>query len=115
METPMPAKFELYKDKKGEFRFRLKAGNGETILVSEGYKDRSGAQNGIESVKKNSDLLARFEKKASTSGKHYFVLKAANHQVIGTSEMYDSESACDGGIKSVIGNAKLAGLEDRTA
>jgi hypothetical protein len=42
-------------------------------------------------------------------------LKAANHQVIGTSEMYDSESACDGGIKSVIGNAKLAGLEDRTA
>jgi len=63
----MAAKFELYKDKKGEFRFRLKAGNGEIILASEGYKDRAGAENGIESVKKNSDLLARFEKKTSAA------------------------------------------------
>lgn len=111
----MPAQFELFKDKKGEFRFRLKAGNGEIILASEGYKDRGGAMNGIESVKKNADLLARFEKKASTSGKHYFVLKAANHQVIGTSEQYSSEDARDNGIKSVIANAKLAGVEDQTA
>lgn len=46
-------KFEIYKDKKGEFRFRLKAGNGEPILVSEGYVSKAGCQNGIESVKKN--------------------------------------------------------------
>lgn len=111
----MAAKFELYKDKKGEYRFRLKAGNGEIVLASEGYKDRAGAENGIESVKKNSDLLARFEKKASAAGKHYFVLKAANHQVIGASEQYPTEEACDGGIKSVIGNARLAGVEDKTA
>lgn len=111
----MPAQFELFKDKKGEFRFRLKSGNGEIILASEGYKDRAGAMNGIESVKKNSDLLARFEKKASSGGKHYFVLKAANHQVIGTSEQYPTEEACDGGIKSVLASAKLAGVEDRTA
>jgi hypothetical protein len=111
----MPAQFELYKDKKGEFRFRLKAGNGEIILSSEGYKDRAGAMNGIESVKKNSDLLARFEKKASTNGKHYFVLKAANHQVIGTSEQYATEDARDNGIKSVINNARLAALDDQTA
>ncbi len=111
----MPPKFELFKDKKGEFRFRLKAGNGEIVLASEGYKDRSGAENGIESAKKNSDLLARFEKKTTAGGKHYFVLKAANHQVIGTSEQYPSEDACDGGIKSVIGNARLAGVEDQTA
>jgi len=111
----MAAKFELYKDKKGEFRFRLKAGNGEIILASEGYKDRAGAENGIESVKKNSDLLARFEKKTSAAGKHYFVLKAANHQVIGASEHYPTEDACDGGIKSVIGNARLAGVDDKTA
>ena len=49
----MAGKFELYKDKGGEFRFRLKAGNGEKILASEGYKDKSGAENGIASVKKN--------------------------------------------------------------
>lgn len=111
----MAGKFELYKDKKGEFRFRLKAGNGEIILASEGYKDRSGAMNGIESVKKNSDLLARFEKKSSAGGKSYFVLKAANHQVIGTSEQYSSDDACDNGIKSVIHTAPLAGIDDQTA
>ncbi|MCA8887473.1 MAG: YegP family protein [Parvularculaceae bacterium] len=111
----MAGKFELYKDKRGEFRFRLKAGNGEIILASEGYKDRSGATNGIESVKKNSDLLARFEKKVSSNGKHYFVLKAANHQVIGNSEMYESESSCENGIKSVMSNAPLAKTDDQTA
>ncbi len=46
-------KFELYQDKAGEFRFRLKAGNGEVIATSEGYKTKASAQNGIESVKKN--------------------------------------------------------------
>ncbi len=46
-------KFEVYTDKKGEFRFRLKATNGQIIAVSEGYKAISGCMNGIESVKKN--------------------------------------------------------------
>ncbi len=46
-------KFEMYLDKAGEFRFRLKARNGEIIAVSEGYKAKSGCLNGIESVKKN--------------------------------------------------------------
>ncbi len=49
----MAAKFEIYKDKKGEFRFRLKAGNGEIIAVGEGYTSKSGCKNGIESIKKN--------------------------------------------------------------
>ena len=46
-------KFEIYLDKAGEYRFRLKARNGEIIAVSEGYKAKSGCLNGIESVKKN--------------------------------------------------------------
>ena len=46
-------KFEVYADKKGEFRFRLKATNGQVIATSEGYKSKSGCMNGIESVKKN--------------------------------------------------------------
>ena len=46
-------KFEVYADKAGEFRFRLKARNGEIILVSEGYKAKASCLNGIESVKKN--------------------------------------------------------------
>ena len=46
-------KFEVYKDKAGEFRFRLKAKNGEIIAVSEGYKAKASCLKGIESVKKN--------------------------------------------------------------
>lgn len=49
----MAGKFEVYTDKAGETRFRLKAGNGEIILASEGYKRKASAMNGIESVKKN--------------------------------------------------------------
>ena len=46
-------KFEMYTDKAGEFRFRLKASNGEVIATSEGYKTKASCENGIESVKKN--------------------------------------------------------------
>ncbi len=46
-------KFEMYQDKAGEYRFRLKARNGEIIAVSEGYSAKAGCENGIESVKKN--------------------------------------------------------------
>ncbi len=46
-------KYEVYKDKADEFRFRLKARNGEVIAASEGYKSKDGCMNGIASVKKN--------------------------------------------------------------
>ena len=111
----MAGKFELYKDKAGEFRFRLKAGNGETILASEGYKQRASADNGIESVKKNAPDDARYERKTASNGKPYFVLKAANHQVIGNSEMYSSESARDNGIASVKANGPTTTIKDQTA
>ena len=51
-------KFEIYTDKAGEFRFRLKATNGQIIAVSEGYKAMAGCKNGIESVKKNAPEAA---------------------------------------------------------
>jgi len=49
----MAGKFEVYTDKSGEYRFRLKAGNGEIIAVGESYKQKTGCINGIESIKKN--------------------------------------------------------------
>ena len=52
-ETATNPKFELYADKAGEFRFRLKATNGQVIAVSEGYKTHASCVNGVESVKKN--------------------------------------------------------------
>ena len=48
-------KFELYKDKAGEFRFRLKATNGQIIAVSEGYKTMASCENGVASVRKNAE------------------------------------------------------------
>ena len=53
VETKKHPKFEMYTDKAGEFRFRLKASNGEVIATSEGYKTKASCENGIESVKKN--------------------------------------------------------------
>ena len=53
VEAKKHPKFEMYADKAGEFRFRLKATNGQVIAVSEGYKAKASCKNGIESVKKN--------------------------------------------------------------
>ena len=108
----MAAKFELYSDKSGEFRFRLKAGNGETILSSEGYKRRASATNGIESVKKNAGNEARYENKDTKGGKYMFNLKAANGQVIGSSQSYKSESGRDNGVESVMKNAPGAKVDE---
>ena len=108
----MAGKFEVYVDKAGEHRFRLKAGNGETILTSEGYKQKDGCANGIESVRKNSTNPDRFEKITTKSGKYRFNLKSGNHQVIGTSQNYDSESGRDNGIASVGRNAPDAKVVD---
>jgi len=52
-KTVTNPKFEIYLDKAGEYRFRLKARNGENIAASEGYKTKKSCVNGIESVKKN--------------------------------------------------------------
>lgn len=57
-------KFEVYADKAGEFRFRLKAKNGEIIAVSEGYKAKASCKNGIESVRKNAPDAAVVEEEA---------------------------------------------------
>lgn len=108
----MAAKFEIYQDKAAEFRFRLKAGNGENILASEGYSSKAACQNGIESVKKNAADDDRYEKKETASGGFRFNIKAANHQVIATSQTYKSASGRDNGIESVKKNAPEARVEE---
>lgn len=52
------AKFEVFKDHRGEFRFRLKANNGQIIATGEGYKTKAGVVNGIESIKKNAPVAS---------------------------------------------------------
>jgi uncharacterized protein YegP (UPF0339 family) len=110
----MGAKFELYLDKAGEYRFRLKAGNCQIMLASEGYKTKSSALKGIESVRKHSQDDARLERKNTSGGKPRFNLKASNGQFIGTSESYETTSARDNGIASVSRTAYSAPVDDLT-
>lgn len=107
-------KFEISKRTNGEFQFNLKAGNGQVVLTSEGYSSKANCENGIESVRKNSTDDSKYEKKTSSNGKYFFNLKASNGQVIGSSQMYETESSRDNGIASVKSNAPGATIDDLT-
>lgn len=106
-------KFVITKRANGEFQFSLKAGNGQEILASEGYKTKDACENGIASVKKNSQDDSKYDLKKSKNDKFYFNLKATNGQIIGTSEMYETEAACKNGMDSVKKNAVDAAIEDK--
>jgi len=104
--------YEVSESAKGQFRFVLKAGNGEIILTSELYKSKASALNGIASVRMNCTSDERYEKKEAENGKFYFNLKAANHEVIGTSQMYASKRSRDDGIASVKANGAETTTKD---
>jgi uncharacterized protein YegP (UPF0339 family) len=108
----MPAKFEIKAGRTGKFRFNLKANNGQVILTSEAYDTRSAATKGITSVKKNAGNDKRFERKTAKDGSAYFVLKAANGEPIGKSEMYKTTRSMENGIASVGKNAPDAPVVD---
>lgn len=97
----MSGVFEVYTDSAGEYRFRLKASNGQTVLSSEGYSVKAGCMNGIESVKENCRVPERFETYQDKAGKHRFRLKAANGQIIGVGEAYETEASLEAGMESV--------------
>ena len=110
----MAGKFELKKSKNDKYFFSLLAGNGQTILGSEMYETKASALNGIESVKKNSPDDARYDRLTGKNDAPYFVLKAGNHQVIGNSQMYASETSRDNGIASCKTNGPTAPTDDQT-
>lgn len=110
----MAAKYALLKSSNDKFYFNLKAGNGEVILTSQMYAAKDSAENGIASVKSNSPIDERYERKTSAKGEPFFVLKAANGEVIGSSEMYSSTSAMENGIASVKKNGPEAVIDDQT-
>ncbi len=101
----MAGKFEVYKDRGGKFRYRLKAGNGQIILTGEAYNSKNGCLEGIESVKKNSMKESAFEVYEDKKGGFRFRLKAANGEIIGQGESYTAKSGCMNGIASIKKNA----------
>jgi uncharacterized protein len=110
----MSASYQLSNSSDGQFHFVLKAGNTETILTSELYTAKNSAENGISSVQSNCADDNRYERKDSKNGKFYFNLKAANHQIIGTSQMYTTAQSRDKGIDSVKENGACVIISDNT-
>ena len=105
-------KFVIFTGEDDQFYFRLHAGNGEKILRSEGYVNKSGCENGVASVKENAPDDDRYQRKTSADGQFYFNLTAANGEIIGTSEMYRSDAGREAGIRSVMRIAPDTPSED---
>ena len=109
----MAAKYELKTTSDDQFMFNLKAANSEIILTSERYKAKASAENGILSVRTNSPNDGRYDRRTAKDDSPYFVLKAANGEIIGKSEMYSSTAAMENGIESVKTNGPGAEVDDQ--
>jgi uncharacterized protein YegP (UPF0339 family) len=110
----MAGKYLLHPAGASQFHWDLKAGNSQTILSSQMYAAKDGAETGIQSCRTNSGDEARYERLASKASEPYFVLKAGNGEIIGTSQMYSSDSARDQGIASCKENGPSATTQDET-
>ena len=109
----MAGKFEIKAGKTVKFRFNLKASNGQIILTSEAYESTGRRRKGIDiRTERIRKTTSRFERKTAKDGSPYFVLKAANGEPIGKSEMYKSKSSMENGIASVAKNAPGAPVVD---
>ena len=102
--------FELYKDKSGKFRFRLKAKNGEIICASQPYTTKSACIKGAKSLILNSKNKKSFKILKNKVGKFFFNVIAKNNKVIATSQGYKSERSLIKGIESVQKNATKKNL-----
>jgi len=107
--------FEIFHSRNKQYYFRLKALNGEVILVSEGYTTKSNCHNGIASVKTNAPFDSNYDRRVSVDNQYFFNLKSPNNgQVIGTSEMYVTSQGRDNGIRAVKFGAPNARIRDLT-
>lgn len=95
-------RFETFEGKDGRFYFHLLAGNGQKVLMSQGYATATAAVGGIGSVNVNGTEAASYELRKAVDGSSYFVLKAANGQIVGISEMYATESNAQRGLNTVV-------------
>lgn len=106
----MAAKYRLRLAASGQHYFNLTAENNKIVLTSEMYSSKEAALQGIESVRGNGPLEERYDRRKSIDGQDYFVLRAANGEVIGQSEMYRSTAGVENGIAAVIRVAAEAGV-----
>lgn len=113
---PPKLKFELYKDAAGEFRWRLKAGNGAVLATpGQGYKAKADAKAGIDRIKDVANGKLAFEVYEDAKAEHRWRLKAANGQVVASSgEGYKAKADAEKAVDLIKAGAKDAAVEDQT-
>ena len=100
--APTGARFQTFQGLDGKYYFHLRAANGEIVLQSQPYTAKASATSGIASVRTNGASASRFELRDAADGQTYFVLKAANGQVIAVGETYASSSNASRGVSDVV-------------
>lgn len=113
-QNNMKAYFKKNKGKSGQYHFNLVAANNEVILTSEHYPHKTNCLKGLQSVQDHSQDIANFEKRISKKNEPYFILKARNHEPIGTSEMYSSNQMRDHGIDVVMKYGSSEDIRDES-
>jgi len=122
----LKAKYQVYRDTAGKFRFRLRAANNKIVAVSEAYERKAGCMNGVKSVQKNCDAPIedktigaetlphpKYQVFADAASKFRFNLSAPNGEVIAASEAYETKQNCMNGIEAVQRSCD-AEIEDLT-
>jgi uncharacterized protein YegP (UPF0339 family) len=122
----LKAKYQVYKDTAGKYRFRLRAANNKIVAVSEAYERKAGCINGIKSVQKNCGAPVedktvevepvthpKYEVFMDTASKYRFNLSASNGEIIAASEGYETKENCMKGIEAVQRSCD-AEIEDLT-
>ncbi len=96
------AGFETFRGEDGQYYFRLRAGNGEIVLQSEGYKAKQSALDGIASVRDNGKTSAQYKLDEAADGLYYWHLSAKNGEIIGRSETYATKSNATRGVSDIV-------------
>lgn len=100
--------FETFQGLDGHYYFNLVAANGQNVLRSQGYTKLASAQKGVASVLENGNDKRQFDVKQATNGDWFFNLRAANNEIIGTSELYASKSNAERGARTVRSLVRLS-------
>ncbi|MGH7280329.1 MAG: YegP family protein [Polyangiaceae bacterium] len=101
------ARFETFVGQDGQHYFTLIAGNGQDVIRSEGYTTSESAKKGIASVQANGTDTANFEILEANDGEYYVNLRAQNHEIIGTTELYSSKSNATRAASTIRALVKL--------
>jgi uncharacterized protein len=111
----MAAKFVIKVSNDGQFFFNLVSDDGRKLLGSEMYTTKSGAFEGIASVRMNARDATRYDKHVLKDGKAYFTFKTGNQQIIGVSDTFDTEDLRDQALSKVIHSGGDAAILEAAA